>query len=291
MPGSPRALSHPRPALPSPHFSASAAPQIPMYLHAHIVSPHLLNSLVVPLAFLAIAAAAYLLGIHSIWILAGPRFPAPGHPLHWQRQYWRHQCYSLRRSWTWRSHLCSRCPQGLRRGLARRTHCVGPRARSRPPQLPRPSLLSSLYSATCSPVWLRFRGGKGVATGFGVFLVAAPWAALAAIGVFLLVLAISRYVALGIDSWSRQLPGLCLGSWSAAAVRRSSSPPSLQLLLLIIVKHHSNIRRLVEGTEDKFGAKKATHEPHRHLRFRRMGNRNSALSRPTWRPPDHPVGA
>src|SRR5215469_10267761 len=37
------------------------------------------------------------------------------------------------------------------------------------------------------PVWLRFKGGKGVATGFGVFLVAAPWAALAAIGVFILI--------------------------------------------------------------------------------------------------------
>ena len=44
------------------------------------------------------------------------------------------------------------------------------------------------------PVWLKFRGGKGVATGFGVFLVAAPWAALAAIGVFFVVLALSRYV-------------------------------------------------------------------------------------------------
>ena len=46
------------------------------------------------------------------------------------------------------------------------------------------------------PVWLKFRGGKGVATGFGVFLVAAPWAALAAIGVFFVVLAMSRYVSL-----------------------------------------------------------------------------------------------
>ncbi|HEV2485427.1 MAG TPA: glycerol-3-phosphate 1-O-acyltransferase PlsY, partial [Terracidiphilus sp.] len=46
------------------------------------------------------------------------------------------------------------------------------------------------------PVWLRFRGGKGVATGFGVFLVAAPLAALAAIGLFALVLLLSRYVSL-----------------------------------------------------------------------------------------------
>ncbi len=46
------------------------------------------------------------------------------------------------------------------------------------------------------PVWLGFKGGKGVATGFGVFLVAAPWAALAAITVFFMVLALSRYVSL-----------------------------------------------------------------------------------------------
>ena len=46
------------------------------------------------------------------------------------------------------------------------------------------------------PVWLRFRGGKGVATGFGVFLVAAPLAALAAITVFAIVLLLSRFVSL-----------------------------------------------------------------------------------------------
>src|ERR1700677_404559 len=46
------------------------------------------------------------------------------------------------------------------------------------------------------PVWLHFKGGKGVATGFGVFLVAAPSAALAAITVFVLVLLVTRYVSL-----------------------------------------------------------------------------------------------
>src|SRR5580700_6556269 len=46
------------------------------------------------------------------------------------------------------------------------------------------------------PVWLRFKGGKGVATGFGVFLVAAPLAALAAIGLFAVILLLTRYVSL-----------------------------------------------------------------------------------------------
>src|ERR1700693_2847896 len=47
------------------------------------------------------------------------------------------------------------------------------------------------------PVWLRFRGGKGVATGFGVFLVGAPLAALASITLFAIVFALTRYVSLG----------------------------------------------------------------------------------------------
>src|ERR1700678_3131869 len=46
------------------------------------------------------------------------------------------------------------------------------------------------------PIWLRFKGGKGVATGFGVFLVAAPTSALAAIAVFAVVLLLTRYVSL-----------------------------------------------------------------------------------------------
>ena len=58
--------------------------------------------------------------------------------------------------------------------------------------------------------WLHFRGGKGVATGFGVFLVASPWAALAAIGVFALLLALTRYVSLASVAGSASLSGLCL---------------------------------------------------------------------------------
>jgi glycerol-3-phosphate acyltransferase PlsY len=85
------------------------------------------------------------------------------------------------------------------------------------------------------PIWLRFRGGKGVATGFGVFLVAAPWAALAAIGLFALVFAFTRYVSL------------------ASIVGAASFP---FFAVLIIAKHHQNIRRLLAGTESRIGAKK-----------------------------------
>jgi glycerol-3-phosphate acyltransferase PlsY len=105
------------------------------------------------------------------------------------------------------------------------------------------------------PVWLRFRGGKGVATGFGVFLVASPWAALAALGVFAVAVAISRYVAVGSIAAAASFPIFALFLVSG------SRPPffiaaQCGVSLLIIVMHHANIRRLIKGTEYKIGAHK-----------------------------------
>jgi len=104
------------------------------------------------------------------------------------------------------------------------------------------------------PLWLGFKGGKGVATGFGVFLVAAPWAALAAIGTFCVVIAITRFVALGSMIGAASFP-----VYAMFMVSGYRSPFFLAVqfavALLIIIKHHSNIGRLLEGTEDKVGAK------------------------------------
>jgi len=105
------------------------------------------------------------------------------------------------------------------------------------------------------PIWLHFRGGKGVATGFGVFLVAAPLAALAAITVFALVLALTRYVSLASIVGAAAFP---VFAWLTVSGTR---PPffiavQITVALLIILKHHPNIRRLLAGTEHRFGAPK-----------------------------------
>ena len=103
------------------------------------------------------------------------------------------------------------------------------------------------------PVWLRFKGGKGVAAGFGVFLVAAPTSALAAITVFALVLLTTRYVSLASILGAASFPLF------AFILVHSERPPffiSVQFIvaLLIIAKHHQNIRRLLAGTESRIGA-------------------------------------
>ena len=105
------------------------------------------------------------------------------------------------------------------------------------------------------PVWLRFRGGKGVATGFGVFLVAAPWAALSAIMLFAIVFAISRYVSLASILSAASFP---VFAWFMVQGPRPAFFIAVQIAvsLLIIIKHHPNIRRLMAGTEHRFGAAK-----------------------------------
>lgn len=105
------------------------------------------------------------------------------------------------------------------------------------------------------PVWLGFRGGKGVATGFGVFLVAAPWGALAAITLFAIVCAISRYVSLASILGAASFP---VFAWFTVTGPRPAFFIAVQAIvaLLIIVKHHPNIRRLLAGNEHRFGTPK-----------------------------------
>ncbi len=117
------------------------------------------------------------------------------------------------------------------------------------------------FAALCAvlghmfPIWLRFRGGKGVATGFGVFLVVSPWAALAAIGVFAVVLAISRYVSVSSIAGALSFPVFAWFLVTGSRPRFFFVAGAL-VSLLIVVKHHQNIRRLIAGTETRIGARK-----------------------------------
>jgi len=113
------------------------------------------------------------------------------------------------------------------------------------------AILGHIYT-----VWLRFKGGKGVATAFGVFLALAPWAALASLGIFVLVFAVSRYVSLASILGAAAFPAFALllrhpnyGVWFTAV--------TLLAPLIVIAKHHENIGRLLHGTEYRFGKAKA----------------------------------
>jgi len=100
------------------------------------------------------------------------------------------------------------------------------------------------------PVWLKFRGGKGVATAVGAFVGLAPRAVLLVLAIFLVIVLISRYVSLGSVVASALFPLLAFFLY-----RSESSPAALTVMLgaslLIILKHKANIRRLLDGTENR----------------------------------------
>lgn len=105
------------------------------------------------------------------------------------------------------------------------------------------------------PVWLKFKGGKGVATGVGVFLALAPAAVGLVLVLFLVIVWFSRYVSLGSIVATAAFPLL---AW--LLYRNSKAPviflAALFAAVMIIAKHHQNIRRLLAGTEHRLGEKK-----------------------------------
>ena len=114
--------------------------------------------------------------------------------------------------------------------------------------------LSAVLGHVFTP-WLKFQGGKGVATALGVALAFRAGMVLPALGVFIVLLLVFRYVSLGSVLSAVALP-LVL-AW------RGGPPPVLilwaALSLLVVIKHHENIRRLLKGTESPlWGAKKET---------------------------------
>ena len=100
----------------------------------------------------------------------------------------------------------------------------------------------------CFPVWLKFKGGRGVATGFGVLLAAFPLAGLGACAAWGLTALLSRFSSLAaIVSYvlAPLIAGVIYGAFAAAF--------AAVIAVLIIVQHRGNIARLVAGTEPKIG--------------------------------------
>ena len=104
------------------------------------------------------------------------------------------------------------------------------------------------------PVWLGFRGGKGVASALGVFLALTWPSAVAIFLVFVVVFALTRYVSLASIVGSATFP--LFGFHFVAPRTPMVVFGFLFIPLLVIVKHHENIRRLLNGTESRFGSKR-----------------------------------
>ena len=126
-----------------------------------------------------------------------------------------------------------------------------------PPSSPGPVMLPLLagicavlgHNYTC---WLKFKGGKGIATTAGVYLALAPLPLLIALVVFLLAVAVTRYVSVGSIAAAIALP-------AAVWIMRPGDPclalVTTALGVLAIYKHKTNIQRLRAGTENRLGSK------------------------------------
>ena len=100
------------------------------------------------------------------------------------------------------------------------------------------------------PVFAGFRGGKGIATLFGVALAVHPWACLVAVGVFLLVFLATNYVSLGSISAGISLPFIVILLFKESVVP-SMVVFSIMVAILILITHQKNIERLLRREESK----------------------------------------
>jgi glycerol-3-phosphate acyltransferase PlsY len=109
------------------------------------------------------------------------------------------------------------------------------------------------------PIWLRFKGGKGVASALGVFLALAWPAAVSSLIVFVLIFVLTRYVSLASILAAVMMPLFVL-MWMPDRTPIFVGGV-IFLALLVVSKHHSNITRLMQGKESRFGSKKSDAPP------------------------------
>ena len=108
------------------------------------------------------------------------------------------------------------------------------------------------HNYTC---WLKFKGGKGIATTAGVYLALAPWALLVALTVFILAILLTKYVSVGSIAAAIALP---VTVWIMTPQNIFLGIVTTALGALAIYKHKPNIQRLMAGTENRLGQKKET---------------------------------
>jgi glycerol-3-phosphate acyltransferase PlsY len=99
------------------------------------------------------------------------------------------------------------------------------------------------------PIWAEFRGGKGVATLFGLVLGISPWTALCCVGIFLLVLYLTRFVSLSSILASIAFPVFILVIFNVE--NHAYRVFAIAVALLVILTHQKNISRLLRGSESK----------------------------------------
>ena len=119
------------------------------------------------------------------------------------------------------------------------------------------------------PVWLRFRGGKGVAAACGVFFVLTPWAVAPAATVFAVTVWLTKYVSLGSVLGSLMLsPFVYMTGGSATTI-----VAALAATALIVFSHRSNLTRLRAGTERRLGSRDAQVDSIARSRLTQSGGR------------------
>jgi glycerol-3-phosphate acyltransferase PlsY len=122
------------------------------------------------------------------------------------------------------------------------------------PMSPLPALCAALaVVGHMYPVWLRFRGGKGVATGAGAFLPLAPVPTAAALATFAVVAAVTRYVSLASIAGTLVLAVAAFLLGAPTPVVRAAAG----MAVLIVWKHRANLERISRGTEGRLGARRA----------------------------------
>ena len=110
----------------------------------------------------------------------------------------------------------------------------------------------SVFLGHLFPVFLKFKGGKGVATTLGVFLAIGPFQAILALILFIIIVAIFKYVSVASMIASVSIPLLL----NLSPATSPYVPLAVIISVLIILKHSDNIKRLIQGTENKIGRKK-----------------------------------